>query len=199
MSLWTPSKLSGHSARRRAHNCTNGKSYKCANLQLYFCANKKSYKSANELCNCTNLHLCAVCNYIVLHFGHFLSSIGQLILHSNMHTKSLTATQLEKSKQKELKHCTNVNEYKMKWNEMHGLFNVQLCDCCMCSEVFKHTNARIDQCSIVWFLCVQCALGIVHAWGRQAWIDQPYCSSELCRRAKRAGRKFDNIGEHAIN
>ena len=96
MSLWTPSKLSGHSARRRAHNCTNGKSYKCANLQLYFCANKKSYKSANELCNCTNLHLCAVCNYIVLHFGHFLSSIGQLILHSNMHTKSLAATQLEK-------------------------------------------------------------------------------------------------------
>ena len=179
MSLWTPSKLSGHSAGRRAHNCTNGKSYKCANLQLYFCANKKSYKSANELCNCTNLHLCAVCNYIVLHFGHFLSSIGQLILHSNMHTKSLAATQLEKQLTKRGQAL-----YKCEW---------------MYNEVFKHTNARIDQCSIVWFLCVQCALGIVHAWGRQAWIDQPYCSSELCRRAKRAGRKFDNIGEHAIN
>ena len=139
MSLWTPSKLSGHSAGRRAHNCTNGKSYKCANLQLYlctnmisyksanlqlyFCKNKKSYKSANELCNCTNLHLCAVCNYIVLHFGHFLSSIGQLILHSNMHTKSLAATQLEKQLTKRGQAL-----YKCEW---------------MQNEVFKDTNARI--------------------------------------------------------
>ena len=43
------------------------------------------------------VRICTFVQYaIVLYFGHFLSSIGQLILHSNMHTKSLAATQLEK-------------------------------------------------------------------------------------------------------